>query len=78
MFYVARIYKTLNPSIVQACSNERNAHALAQILSEETGCEHMVLQCVMSISVSTTTTECCQTTDSFEEQVRELESEIQA
>lgn len=53
MFYVARIYKTLNPSIVNMCSNEQNAHDLARILSEETGCEHMVLQCVVSVRTGT-------------------------
>lgn len=51
MFYVARIYKTFNPSIVQTCSNERNAHDMARILSEETGCEHIVLQCIVPIPV---------------------------
>ena len=51
MFYVARIYKTLNPSIVSTCSNERNAHDMARILSEETGCEHIVLQCTVPIPI---------------------------
>lgn len=43
MFYVAKVYSTMYPSIVGMFKSEQNANDMARILTEETGKEHIVL-----------------------------------
>ena len=46
MFYVARIYKHMLPSIVECLTDENRAKTLAKILSEEKNEQYVVLEAI--------------------------------
>ena len=43
-YYVAKVYETMLPTIVEAFNSEANAQAYATILSKEKGIEYIVLE----------------------------------
>lgn len=46
MFYVAKVYKHMMPTIVECLTDETRARTLAKILSEEKNEQHVVLKAI--------------------------------
>lgn len=46
MFYVAKLYKHMMPSIVEVLTDETRAKTLAKILSEEKNEQYVVLKAI--------------------------------
>lgn len=46
MYYVAKVYKHMMPSIVEVLTDENRARTLAKILSEEKNEQYVVLKAI--------------------------------